>query len=411
MPRVRERLGLLAFVAALLVGALALLAMRVSARGEFAEPFSTYRSEPDGARALYLLAARSGLPVARRHLDLEGLEGRPELVLLGVEGDVPEAEDAPDGGGRAEDRWRRGRLSRDETDALLRAIDGGATLLYGVTRDHPFLSDLGVTFTAATDHASRTLTPFSPTPLTAGVHTLQSRVSGYLEAQGALPVLIDRHADDKAVALLLRRGQGRILVTSAPSMAANRELAQDDAARLWLDLLGDLRSPGAQVEFDEYHHGFTGERSIMGYATRYGLPWAIAQGIFALALLSLSLRRFGAARPVREDARRASTDHLLAMARIYQQGGHRQHVARALLRGALRALQGATRTPRQASVEEVSAALVAQGQPGRAAALALLAQSAVPTLTDGALVALAARAARLRQPASTPPPPPEEPTP
>jgi hypothetical protein len=404
---VRERLGLLGFVLALLVGAATLLVVRASARGEFAEPFSTYRSEPDGARALYLLAQRQGLPVSRRHIDLEGIEGTPELVLLGVEGDAPEQEDAPDaGGGSAFDRWSRGRLSRFETDALLKAINGGATLIYGVTRDHPFLSDLGVTFTAAPDHASRTLTPFSPTPLTTGVHTLQTRISGYLESKAGLPVLIDRHHDDQVVALLLRRGKGRVLITAAPSMAANRELPQDDAARLWLNLLLDLQAPGGSIEFDEFHHGFTGERSVMAYATRYGLQWAIVQGIFALALFALALRRFGAARPVQEDARRASTDHLLAMARIYQQGGHRLHAARALLRGVQRALQSAARADRQASLDDLADALTAQGHPDRAAALLALAHSASPDLSESELVALATAAAALRQSAAAPSPTP-----
>ena len=55
-------------------------------RGSFAEPMSTYRSEPDGARALFLLAQRMGIPVERRHVDLRDLAATKTgaLALLGV---------------------------------------------------------------------------------------------------------------------------------------------------------------------------------------------------------------------------------------------------------------------------------------------------------------------------------------
>jgi hypothetical protein len=414
---VRDRLPLLAFALAVVVGALALVMMRASRRGEFAEPFSTYRSEPDGARALFLLAQQAGLPVARRHLDLEPVEGEPELVLLGIEGDEPETDDGPDAGALELDRWERGRLSKYESDELLKALDRGATLIYAVTRDHPFLGDLGVTFTPAEDHLSRTLTPFSPSPLTQGVHTLQTRISGYLSAvrvsvpgsaddggaskavglgADALPVLIDRHHGDQAVALLIRRGQGRVLVLAAPTMASNRELVQDDAARFWLNALTDLAPASGDIEFDEYHHGFTGDRSLMGYASRYGLPWVIGQGIFALALWSLALRRFGAQRTPVEDSRRAGADYLLAMARIYRLGKHRQHAAAALVRGSLRALQGAARLPRRTELETTAQALEAGGQAELAQELRALSVQLSATHDEAELVALARRAAELR---------------
>ena len=83
----RDRLPLLAFAMALLLGALGWVVTRQSARGEFADPLSTYRSAPDGARALFLLAKQAGLPVERRHLDLKQIDGAPLMVLLGPEGD------------------------------------------------------------------------------------------------------------------------------------------------------------------------------------------------------------------------------------------------------------------------------------------------------------------------------------
>src|SRR6185437_11136480 len=183
---------------------------------------------------------------------------------------------------------------------------------------------------------------------------------------------------------------------SAPTMASNRELAQDDAARFWLDVLTDMQPSGGHIEFDEYHHGFTGERSLMGYAARYGLPWAIAQGVFALGLWSLALRRFGAVRPIREDTQRANADYLLAMARIYQLGGHRQHAAGALVRGALRGLANLTRQNRKADVQSVASALEASGNGELAHELRAIAARLGGELTEQDLLVLAKRAAYLR---------------
>jgi len=394
---VRDRLPLMALALALLVGALAVLFLRASARGEFAEPLSTYRSEPDGTRALYLLAEQSGLPVSRRHLDLEQIEGTPALVLLGAEGDLPEHEDRPDGGAHDHDDWWHERLSKYETTELLRAVEGGATLLYAVSRSHPFLDELKVSFAASADHASRELVPLSPTPYTRGVHTVQTRISGYLTAPGALPLLIDEHQGDRAVALLLERGKGRVLVIAAPTMASNSELAQDDNAAFWLSALGELGSqPGTAIAFDEFHHGFTGDRTVMSYAARFGLQWAIVQGLFALALWSLALRRMGPPRPIVESERRGSADYLLAMARIYRLGGHRAYASEALVRGATRQLQQLTRLHRTAGLDHVAEALVAQGQPGLAGLLRELRDSSRGELDEAALLTLSRKAALLR---------------
>jgi hypothetical protein len=186
-----------------------------------------------------------------------------------------------------------------------------------------------------------------------------------------------------------------VLAIAAPTMATNRELAQDDAARFWLDVLTDFAPTHGQIEFDEYHHGFTGERSVMAYASRYGLPWAIAQGVFALLLWTLALRRFGAVQSLREQTQRATADYLLAMARIYRLGGHRQHAAMALVRGAIRALAAATRT-RARDAAGLAESLDACGQPELAAEIRELANLAAAAADEAALMQVAQRAARLR---------------
>ena len=61
----RDRFPLLIVGLLVLIGAFATFLMRGAARGSFADKLSTYRSEPDGTRALYLLAEQQKLPVRR----------------------------------------------------------------------------------------------------------------------------------------------------------------------------------------------------------------------------------------------------------------------------------------------------------------------------------------------------------
>lgn|GEM_PF-757712 len=428
-----ERLPLVGLAGALLVGVLTVLVLRSSARGEFAEPSSTYRSEPDGARALFLLAQEAHLPVSRRHVDLETLRGTPELLLLEVEG-PPVEKGSLRGLLPAESR-----VSSFEVEALLAAVSRGATAVVTVNRTGPLLSALGLELAPlpAKVTGPRRLVPYSPTAFTRGVASLDVPLAGTLRpatsatpapdggtatpktsqvpvnvqdaAPGqdlawALPVLVDVQDGDLPVALLLHRGQGRILVLSAPALASNAQLGRGDVARLWLNVLGALQpADGAKIAFDEFHHGFTGERSVMGYAARYGLPWAIVQGLFALTLWLWAKRRLGGVRPVDEAGLREGTDALLAMARIYQLGGHRAHAAQALVRATVRALQAHAGRGTQATVEAVCAALTRKGAPETAEALrALDAAAADPALDEPGLLALSQRAARLRATAQAP---------
>ncbi|WNZ64527.1 hypothetical protein QEG98_13105 [Myxococcus sp. MxC21-1] len=59
--------------------------VRGARRNTFADTLSTYRAQEDGARALFLLAQESGLPVTRRMADLRIVSGLGTPVLLAVE--------------------------------------------------------------------------------------------------------------------------------------------------------------------------------------------------------------------------------------------------------------------------------------------------------------------------------------
>jgi hypothetical protein len=187
------------------------------------------------------------------------------------------------------------------------------------------------------------------------------------------------------------------LVLAAPHLASNRALLDDDNALFLVNALRALKPLKGTIAFDEYHHGFTSERSVMGYAARFGLPWIVLQCVFALALWSSSRRRLGPPEDLRDDPQHASADYLQSMARIYQRGKHRRHVAELLLSGVLRSLQALTHLSRQAGAHDVSEALRGRGRANLAAELDALVQRLEADLDEPQLLGIARAASRLRE--------------
>ena len=362
----RDRFPLLVAAALALGVASVWLFSEAGRRGTFAEPLSTYRSAPDGARGLFLLAQRLGLPASRRHMDLRDLDAAKTgaVVVLGVE-----------------------RMPQPEIEQLQKYVSAGGRLLIVERPEEkkksvfaellherrPLLDAFGVTLSECdSPDIERDLEVAVPSPLTRGVEQPQAKVAGYLtrrEGDPMLPLIVDPHADGKPVAIAFMHGSGRIVAVSAPDLATNRGLGHGDNARLWASLLTTLAQSGP-IEFDEYHHGFTGERSISGYAARHGLHWAVLQLLLALWVWVASQRRFGRARREPDEERVAGADYLWAMARIYRSGAHRAHVVRVLFDGLTRALTRKAGVHLKAPVGEVVRGLNRRGRPDLGRALA-----------------------------------------
>ena len=80
----RDRFPLLLVGGVLLLGALGWFLIQGARRGGFADQLSTFKSEPDGARALYLLLSESGVPVKRHQHDFILIPPKQNLVVLGA---------------------------------------------------------------------------------------------------------------------------------------------------------------------------------------------------------------------------------------------------------------------------------------------------------------------------------------
>ncbi|WP_426750695.1 DUF4350 domain-containing protein [Myxococcus sp. Y35] len=409
----RDRFPLLVVGGLLLAAVLASFLVRGARRNEFADTLSTFRAQDDGARALFLLAQESGLPVARRMSDLHVLSDAGTPVLLAVEIDGAYEADPdqtalaaePDAGLADENVPRSGfntfravGLDTEETEKLLTHVREGGSLVYVPwgSRENPLLDALGVKlFKADTTLPMRTLVPPQPTPYTLGVERVEAKVQAYLELPAsAVPVLEDERLG-MFVAAMVPHGQGRVLVVGAPELAMNQALARADNAQFWLSALTAL-GPGPYA-FDEFHHGFTNERSVVDFARRYGLHFAALQLLLGVALWSVSLKRFGRPRPPPQATRVGATDALFAMSRLYREGRHHGFAAGLILRGLTQELALHAGLPAHAAATAVAQGLRERGRADLAQGLeALTARSAVVG-DDTDLQRLAEHAAQLRQ--------------
>ncbi len=430
----RDRFPLLVLGGLLITAVLGTWLVRGAARGGFADTLSTWRAQPDGARGLYLLAEESGLPVVRRTADMRILQGMGSPVLLAVEVEGAR-EDDPDQTALAagsqegledEDVPRHGlnrlhvlELSDTETEKLLDHVRAGNPLVYVPwgSKENRLLDALGVKlFKADTSLPMRTLVPPLSSPYTLGVERVEAKVQAYLELpkEGAVPVLEDEPLH-MTVAAVVPYGAGKVLVVGAPELAMNQALARADNAQFWLSALRAL-GPGP-YEFDEHHHGFSNERSVVDFARRYGLHFAVAQLLLGLCLWAVALKRFGRPRAPPESTRVGATDALFAMSRLYREGRHHGFAAGLITRGLTQELALHAGLPAHAPAPSVAEGLAARGREDLANGLRALVRNTESVSSEKDLQHLATRAAALRQrihPSGPPPrapaiPQPEEP--
>lgn len=402
----------------MLLGVLGWFLLQGARRGGFADQLSTFKSEPDGARALYLLLSESGLPVLRHQQDLTLIPPTRNLVLLGTrfarekgfdklafdgsDGGVEEVDDEANDAefkSRGVNALKSPAISNDESEKLLEHVRNGATLVYlpSSYRDPRLLEDLDVTL-ERTDKslAVRTLVPAQPSRYVQGVERVVTRVRAFLELPpGAVPLLIDEKFD-KPVAALIPYGQGRVIIIGAPELAMNRTLAVADNAQFWHSLVSAVAASGP-VAFDEFHHGFTGERSMGEFAARYGLHFAVGQLLLGVMLWALALRRFGSPLAPPEELRVGNTDALFATSRLYREGKHHVHAASSILKHLAADFAVRAGVSGRLGPAEIGAALEVRGRKDLAHALLDIARAVGATNSEADVERVAALAAIARK--------------
>lgn len=422
----RDRFPLLLIGFVLLVGGAGTTVLQGAARGSFADVLSTYRSEADGSRGLYLLLEGAQVPVTRTQSSLDIVDEATTPVLLGVDfreaharkvgifglqldggfqgpddDDEPSADEDPE-----QDVQHRGAnavlaqaATPKERERLLDHVREGGTLVYVPWghRDHALLQALQVELWRADPALGmRTLVPAQPAPHVAGVEKVEAKVQAFLGLPpGAVPLLVDDRLGE-AVAGLVRYGQGTAIVIGAPELAMNKALARADNALFWRSLARAASKTG-KLAFDEHHHGFDDERSVADFAARYGLQFAIAQLVLGVCLWAAALRRFGRPQPPHEEARVGGTDVLLATSRLYREGRHGAHAAQTIVRELCAELAPVAGARARATPGEVSTALARRARPELAQLLDRVTALAADADSDREVLEVAKEAAHLRR--------------
>lgn len=306
-----------------------------SAEGAGDPRTSSYHTGPMGARALYETLRELGLSVDRRVQPLDDAGGiAGPLVMLS-----PAQEPTP-----------------LELRALAEWVREGGTLIYAARRSDPTLDTLGLSLVT---FAGDTLPRFArygyegqaATPGADPVAAPAGPVSGFRRAfarEGALAggrgeVLMS--SGGRPVVVRFPVGRGRVVAFSDPWPLVNERLKTSRGAVLFARVAADAAAgaEGGKVWFDEYHHGYSGNGSLVRGVGRFlageGAGRAVLQaGAVALLLLLLLGRRFGAPIPPPPARRRSPLEHVDALAGAYRQGNARRTARRLLLAGLARRL-------------------------------------------------------------------------
>ena len=301
-------------------------------RDDYDPRASSYLSSRQGTLALFRTLEELGIPASRRlapWVEADSLRG--PLLVLGV----------------------REEPSPSELAALGRWLERGGTLVYAAPPGGALaLDSLGLAVSRRKPGKLLTLpdstaVPAGRHPWTAGVDTVRGfhyvfdDTSRALRRPGTVRLL--RTSGGQAVALLLRRGRGQVLVLSDDASLRNARLRRSGMALVVARAVASGATPGERVWFDEYHHGFSGDgsplRGIRGFVLGTPPGWAVLQLLAAaLGLLLLAGRRFGTPVPPPPARRRSPLEHVEALAGAYRQAGARRVARRLLVAGLLRRL-------------------------------------------------------------------------
>ncbi len=280
---------------------------------------SSYATGRAGTWALFQLAARLGANAERLTGSGFGAALSPGGTLVEVSPTTP--------------------FSKLQLRQIRRFLEAGGTLVYALgsrSVDAPVLASLQVTAgRAAPAGVSRELHPLRGSTLL----TVQFGSGPSLSPAGpqALPLL---GSATRPVALVERVGLGTAVVLNSGAPVSNTDLREQQNAEFAVSALGLVA--GRPILFDEIHHGYTlgdGAAALL-LGTPLGLVTALCT-VLLLTFLLTSGRRLGAPLPPRALVSvRSTTDHLDALAQLYERARDRRAVAARYLQQ-LRATAGA----------------------------------------------------------------------
>ena len=244
-------------------------------------------------------------------------------------------------------------MSDADVDGLLNWVKQGNTLLFCATHKSRLLDKLGILL----DLGSGGDFVLVARPGVVGEYT--ARVAGIgvesdasLSARGAVPLWA---LGSKPGAVLVRHGQGRMLVVADPSVLTHRGLLREDNV-VFLYNVAALDAEDGRVYFDEYHHGIRAGAGYWNYLRYHNQHWVVVQ---MLVLAGVALwavgRRLGPAVPMPVTKQADAVDYASSVARIYEKADLRPLVAGSLARHFLDTVTMYLRLRRNAGPAEILA--------------------------------------------------------
>jgi hypothetical protein len=230
------------------------------------------------------------------------------------------------------------KLPEGDVKALLRWVEQGNALLY--CGRHRTAMHAALDVAVASDDEPSPDEVFRLDPGAAGRYTEGVRRVGVegrdtLDCPRGLPLWWQK---DRPGALLLKHGQGRVLLAADPSLLTYRGLRREDNA-VFLSNVAQRHARDGKVYFDEYHHGLRSGGGFWGYLGYHGAHWVLVPLGLLLGMAAWALAvRLGPAVPRPAPLRADAVDYASGVARIYEKAGVRRLLARALVRGFLTAL-------------------------------------------------------------------------
>lgn len=164
------------------------------------------------------------------------------------------------------------------------------------------------------------------------VVTTDSRISGTKN------IILSSEKDkvlNQGIIVELALGKGRCLICCAPSLCANRRIAEESNKGNFQFLINWLKSCQAKVLFDEKVHGHLQSQIYYFYLAR-GPAGAIVVQLFAIFLVALVScnQRFGRAKQLENKRKISASEHIEGMARTLKKA-RAQPVAFAIIYGSI----------------------------------------------------------------------------
>jgi hypothetical protein len=342
MPRSRLPIWLVLIATLIVCGAVVVTVLRDRARaGQGMPPYSVYSDGPDGlATAADVLRKLGWQPVAVTR-PIQQTHHRGLLFLVEPRRSGLQLAETPE-------------LSDADVAGLLDWVGRGNTLVIFGLRNTRLHDKLGVVITPATDEAEDVV--YEALPGAAGAYTQRMERLG-LETKATvtgrgLPLW---WFGDKPGALLVRHGNGRVVVVPDASLLTHRGLLRDDNV-LFLYNLAAVEAVDGRVYFDEYHHGIRSSGGYWSYLRFHHQQWALLHLVLVAGLAVWATgRRLGPALPLRPRAQTDGVDFASSVARIYEKADARPLIASVLARHFLDTVTAHLRLRRLASPAEIMA--------------------------------------------------------